>query len=87
MGRGPCKRESKIHVYPMREDHHHSDCMQHCEKLGGRSPPVRTFDEWQNFVEEVQHMKRVPQNALWLSATEGKKKGNSLERLLHWRED
>ena len=55
--KGPCRRESKMHVYPMTEAHQHSDCMQHCKKLGGRSPPVTTYEEWKMFSEEVQILK------------------------------
>ena len=84
--RGPCRSDSRMHVYPMSEKHRHSDCMQHCEKLGGRSPSVKTFEEWQKFVEEVQHIQvsplRLPET-LWLSATEGDKNMN-LSRLDHW---
>ena len=66
--------------------HYHSHCMHHCEKLGGRSPPVRTLQEWQNLYEEIQHIKvdhpMLP-DMLWLSATEGDKDLN-LSRLDHW---
>ena len=75
-----------MHVYPMKDYHDHSYCMQHCEKFGGHSPSVRTFDEWQSFLEEVKHIEvdplRLPRT-LWLSATEGDKKFN-LNRLDHW---
>ena len=54
--RGPCRRESKVQVFRMAEWVLHSDCMQHCQKLGGRSPPVRTFEEWKTVAEEVQHI-------------------------------
>ena len=73
-----------MHVYPMTEDHRHSHCMQHCEKLGGRSPSVGTFDEWKSFSEEVQH-NNVDPLFLWLSATEGDKNLH-LSRLDHWPE-
>ena len=72
--KGPCRRDSKIHVFPLKEHHDHSYCMQLCEKLGGRAPPVKTFDEWQAFVEEVKHIQVEPlglPERLWLSATEG----------------
>ena len=78
-----------MHVYRMIEEHDHSFCMQHCQKLGGRSPSVRTFEEWTSFFEEAQHIKvkplRLPR-LLWLSATEGDKASN-LSRLDHWPED
>ena len=70
----PCRRESKMHVFPLKEYHDHSYCMQLCEKLGGRAPPVKTFDEWQDFVKEVKHIQVEPlglPERLWLSATEG----------------
>ena len=60
-----------MHLYLMEAWLKHSYCMQHCEKLGGRSPPVRTFEEWKTFAEEVQHIKVEPHSfpeKLWLSA-------------------
>ena len=77
-----------MHVYPMKEPHYQSQCMQHCEKLGGQSPSVKTHQEWQTFSEEIQQIQvnplRLPKR-LWLSATEGDKNGN-LARLDHWPE-
>ena len=87
---GPCRMESKIHVYPMlKAQDYHSDCMQHCEKLGGRSPSVKTFQEWQNFYVEIQQMQYISlqlPTEVWLSATEGDK-NLKLSRLDHWPED
>ena len=63
-----------MRVFPLKEYHDHSYCMQLCEKLGGRAPSVKTFDEWQAFVEEVKHIQVEPlglPERLWLSATEG----------------
>ena len=77
-----------MHVYPMMDRHYQSHCMQHCEKLGGHSPPVRTFEEWKHFSEEVQHIKVEPlkfPRGIWLSATEGDK-DFELSRLDHWPE-
>ena len=86
--KGPCRRKSMMHVYLMSEWHHQSYCMQHCEKLGGRSPPLRTSEEWTALAEEIQHLQvelslsKYPWN-LWLSATEGDKESH-LSRLDHW---
>ena len=84
--KGPCRRKSMMHVYLMSEDHYQSYCMQHCEKLGGRSPPVRTVEEWTALADEMQHLQvehsKLPRD-LWLSATEGDKR-TKLERLDHW---
>ena len=87
---GPCRRKSTIHVYPMKAyiSLSHSHCMEHCEKLGGRSPPVRTLEQWHTFHQELQHLRVDPlrlQWAIWLSATEGDKSLN-LSRLDHWPE-
>ena len=86
--RGPCRNEPKMHVYPMSDYHSQSYCMQHCEKMNGRSQSVRTFEEWQAFADDVQQIEiqpmRLPDN-LWLSATEGDKYGN-LSTLDHWPE-
>ena len=63
--------------------------MRHCEKLGGRSPPVRTWEEWQMLHDEVQQLRIDPvvfaQMNIWLSATEGDK-DSMLSRLDHWPE-
>ena len=86
--RGACRKEPEVDVYPMREKHHHSYCMQHCEKLGGRSPPVRTSKEWNELRQDLQQMRVDPlklPKALWLSATEGDK-NSDLNRLDHWPE-
>ena len=42
---GPCKRVSNIHIYSMKEYHDQSYCMKHCEKIGLRSPSVRTVHD------------------------------------------
>ena len=77
---------SKMHVYPMLDWHEESDCLQHCEKLGGRSPSVGTLQEWQTLYEEIELIKfehpRLPKR-FWLSATEGDK-NLDLSRLDHW---
>ena len=60
--RGPCRRASKMQVFPMSVDDydHQSQCMELCEKFGGRSPPVRTFEEWQTLHHEVQQLRIDP---------------------------
>ena len=79
-----------MYIFPMPERHHHSYCMQHCQKLDGLSPPVRTFEEWQSFAREMQKIKlskmNIENKTLWSSATEG---GMNLDlsRLYHWPED
>ena len=86
--RGPCRRESRMHIFPMMEVHDQSYCMHHCQKLGGRSPAIRTLEEWETFSGEVQHIRVHPLGLpidLWLSATEGDMNG-ILSHLDHWPE-
>ena len=50
----PCRRESSATVFPA-DFYYQVDCMNHCTKLGnGRSPPVRTAQEWDWLRKEVQ---------------------------------
>ena len=84
---GPCKAEAKMNVFPMNEKHYHSDCMRHCEKLGGQSPSVNTKKEWENLFREIRAVSPDPSKLpkSWLSATEGYR-GNELGNLDHWPE-
>ena len=83
---GPCRRESRLTVYSADFKYHSaatnyakiSGCMEHCEKLGkGRSPPVRTQEEWTWLWKEVNcitpELWRLPY--LWLAATDEEKEG------------
>ena len=78
---GPCRRESKVQVFTA-EFELQRDCMAHCQKLSGRSPPVNTGEEWHNFTTDVdlitQDRSILP--FLWLSATVG----DQTEKLDHW---
>ena len=88
---GSCRKESHVQVFKADFGWHHR-CMQHCQKIsGGRSPPVTTREQWVNLTKEFdlitpglsRDLSILPR--LWLSVTEGDKKGN-LERLGHWPE-
>ena len=71
---GPCSAEAKMNVFPMNDNHWHSECMRHCKKLGGRSPSVRTKTQWEYLLKEVKAVSPDPSKLpprLWLSATEG----------------
>ena len=81
-----------MNVFPMNEGHYHRDCMDLCKKLGGRSPPVKTKVEWENFLKQLKAVSpdpsRLPKN-IWLSATEGDIGGDTgfkLGDLDHWPE-
>ena len=84
---GPCRRESTVKVFAS-DTHQH--CMHHCQKIvNGRSPSVRSNEEWSNFTKEVDQITagHFPSNFLnvWLSATEGDQ-NNKLKTLSHWPE-
>ena len=84
---GPCRKESKILIF-MANFENHKDCMRLCQRfVGGRSPPVSTLDEWENFTREIdlatQDRSKLP--ILWLSATEGDI-NLKLGKLTHWPE-
>ena len=71
---GPCWRKAGIQVYPFRKDHHHSDCMSHCGKIGGgRVPSVVRFSQWQALQQEIESLTPRPRSLqwLWLAATVG----------------
>ena len=86
---GPSRAKAKMNVFPMNErQHYQSDCMKHCEKLGGRSPSVKTKKEWENLLKEVKVISPDPSKLterIWMSATEGDIEGE-LMRLDHWPE-
>jgi hypothetical protein len=53
--------------------------MEHCQKIGdGRSPPVRTLQEWETLNEKLRQISLdisiIPYSGqlLWLSATDAK---------------
>ena len=77
---GPCRRESQVNVFtpPAGYLWSHIDCMEHCQKLGrGRSPPVRTLEEWDWMKKEVHaitpDISHLPY--LWLAATDEEVEG------------
>ena len=57
-----------------------SGCMEHCQKVGnGRSPPVRTQEEWDWMVKEVNAITspdiRVLKDWIWVAATDEEVEG------------
>ena len=80
---GACRKGSQVQVFTASFDQHHW-CMQHCQKLGGRSPPVTTLEEWETMVRELEAISSETfYDYMWTSATEGDKDGSSA-RLSHW---
>ena len=63
-----------MNVFPMNDDHQHSQCMRHCEKLGTRSPSVKLKKEWEFCLKDLKAFSpdlSKLSNPIWLSATEG----------------
>ena len=85
---GPCRQESKVHVFTTHFQSH-QQCMHHCQKIaGGRSPPVMSKADWKNFEKQIDLI--TPDRSqlpyfLWLSATEGDI-ADQLRELSHWPE-
>ena len=70
---GPCRRQSKVQVYPMLGYQGQSTCMELCQKFGGQSPSVKTLNSWEYLHKEFQYLSPGPRNLpeyIWLSATE-----------------
>ena len=75
-----------MNIFMMDGLHRQEDCMRHCQKLGGRSPPVNTLQQWLAMQSEIEAAALEEVNLLpdiWLSVTEGDLKGR-LTRLPNW---
>ena len=90
----PCMANYTINLFPMNESTSLSSCMDHCKKLGGHMPSVRTEKEWKYFLEQLEALSpdvlRLPEY-IWVSATEGldpeaDDDSNKLRELDHWPE-
>ena len=77
----PCRRESEVNVYTANFEVHSAatnvkkkdGCMEHCQKIGkGRSPPVRTPEEWDWLREEVKAISNDISvfGIIWLAGTD-----------------
>ena len=89
----PCAAKSTLNIFSMKEYIWVYECMDHCKKLGGHPPPVKTKREWEYFLEEVEALSPDPSplsNKICLSATEGidvmGDDGEALGELSHWPE-
>ena len=64
---GPCQRESSLTIFALGFPSA-TACMEHCKKLGSRSPPVRTLQEWQNLTKEIHFLTANKENIdFWLA--------------------
>ena len=74
LSKGPCRLESKIHVFTA-DFKSHQRCMEHCRKLGdGRSPPLMTYGQWESLRMEVGTITDRDLSVItwmWTSVTEG----------------
>ena len=72
--REPCRKESRINVFTA-DFKYHSDCMEHCQKIGGgRSPPLRTLQELETFQTELHALTSDVSVLPWLWVAETDKK-------------
>ena len=76
----PCRWDSKMNAYTA-EFSKHQTCMEHCPKLGnGRSPPLRTEEEWNSLRERMLAIDPyggsvIHRKYTWLAATDEEKEG------------
>ena len=77
----PCQKEPKMTLFPS-QFVKMSDCMHHCQKLGGRAPTLVTKERWEdlqnfmrlNFFEKEDHTLQAL-DGLWLSLSDEEKEG------------
>ena len=84
----PCLAKPSINVFPMKEYHSHKFCMNHCKKLGGKSPSLSTKQNWKDLWQEIKavspDLSKLPYSN-WLSITEGyDDNDDELKKLDHW---
>ena len=88
--KGPCAQtQSRVTVFKS-EYQSFFDCMEHCQKLGGKSPSIKTLDELEMLTNELWTI--VPETydksiLCWLSVTQGKIVDNKLLNFDHWPQD
>ena len=87
----PCAAKSTLNLFPMNESIKHWDCMDHCKKLGGHPPSVKTKRDWDSFLEEIEALSPdyTRLKSIWLPATEGVNPDDEddfekLNRPSHW---
>ena len=76
----PCTKEPNITLFPS-QFAKMSDCMNHCQKLGGRAPKVVSKDQWQelqrfmkiNFFGKDDSLQAL--DGLWLSVSDAEEEG------------
>ena len=89
---GPCVAKAIMNIFPMSKLLFHSDCMNHCKTLRGRSPSVRSLMGWNNLWKELKYISPIASklpDRIWLSTTEGDRsdnKGYKLGEPDHWPE-
>ena len=73
----PCKKEPDMIAFSV-EFPKMSDCMNHCQKIGGRAPKVVTKEQWhqlQAFMN-LNFFNKKGNQAFWLSVTDEKKEND-----------
>ena len=71
----PCKEESLFKVYGTKFTRM-TDCMNHCQKLGGRAPSIVNMTEWQNLQFFMNNnLNGQFGDGFWLSITDEEEEG------------
>ena len=85
----PCWKASRLHVFTSSSFTQRS-CMRHCQKIrGGRSPPIGTKIDWQNYRDQLEAITEDTGQFgyMWLAATMGDLEKGQLIPLKHWPQD
>ena len=81
---GPCSMPSRVTVFASKFESFF-DCVEHCQKLGGRCPSLRTINEINEL--DLLSWEIYDDFILWLSITQGKMVDNKLVNFDHWPKD
>ena len=83
---GPCWKEKTITIFKSKSMSAYQ-CMEHCKKIGSRSPTLRTLQEWESLAKELKiSSQNIDKKGFWLSATQGGA-NDDLELPEHWSQD
>ena len=52
---GPCWKEKDLIIF-QRDFKTMPECMDHCQTIGGRSPPVRTLKQWKKLKADLENV-------------------------------
>ena len=79
---GPCQPKRSLNVFNT-GSRSSEVCMEHCQKLGGQAPSVRSLEDWQNLSTEL-HFAPFQELLLWLPVTKIEGPIEKVKQPQHW---